>query len=131
MAARRPCERSTAGWWRRPVYRTYLARESTCVAVAIYALLFLAGLVQLSRGPAAFAAWVAVLRSPLSLGLHAVLLVAFAYHSVSWFAIMPKTLPPLAIGGHEVTASAITAGGIAAALACSIALVAGVAWLAC
>jgi len=131
MAARRPFERSNAGWWRKnPVFRTYLAREATCLAVALYALILLTGLVELARGPAAFEEWLEVLRSPPSLLVHAVLLVAFAYHTYSWFAIMPKTLPPIAIGGHKVAPWAITAGGIAASLAASIALIAGFAWLA-
>jgi fumarate reductase subunit C len=131
VAARRPYERSNAGWWRKnPVFKRYLAREATCLAVALYALILLAGLVQLARGAAPFEAWLAALRSPLSLLLHAVLLAAFAYHTYSWFEIMPKTLPPIAVGGRTVPAWAITAGGIAAALACSIALIAGIAWLA-
>jgi fumarate reductase subunit C len=131
MAARRPFERSNAGWWRKnPVFRRYLAREATCLAVALYALVLLAGLVQLARGPAAFEQFLAALRSPFSLVVHAVLFVGFAYHTYSWFEIMPKTLPPIAIGGRTVPGWAITAGGIAAALACSIVLVVGIAWLA-
>lgn len=131
MAARRPYERSNAGWWRKnPVFRPYLAREATCVAVALYALILLFGLVQLARGASAFDAWLAMLRSPLSLLLHGVLLLAFAYHTYTWFAIMPKTLPPITIAGHRLTAQAITTGGIVAAIACSIAFIGGIAWLA-
>jgi fumarate reductase subunit C len=112
-----------AGWWRRdPFFLRYMAREATAVFVVIYALLLLAGLVQLARGEAAFAHWVAFLRSPASIALHAVLLAAFAYHTVTWFAIMPKTMPPIVVAGHRLAPAAITGLGLAASVILSAAL---------
>ena len=70
--ARRPYVRAMDGWWKRdPYFMRYMAREATAVFVVIYALVLLAGLLQLSRGEAHYAGWVAVLRSPASIGLHA------------------------------------------------------------
>jgi fumarate reductase subunit C len=44
-----------------------------------------------------------------------VLLAAFAYHTWTWFAIMPKTMPPVVVGGRRLTAGAITGAGLVAA----------------
>lgn len=115
--------RPMAGWWRRdPFFMRYMAREATALFVVAYALILLATLANLARGPVAFLAWMQFLRSPLSLVIHAVLLAAFSWHTVTWFLIMPKTMPPVAIAGKKVAASAITAAGLAAAAAASLLL---------
>ena len=51
--------------------------------------------------------------------LHALVLTAFLYHTWTWFHIMPRTLPPVVIGGSRVSGSTITRAGLAAALAAS------------
>jgi fumarate reductase subunit C len=108
-------------WWRRdPFFARYMAREATAVFVAAYAAILLVGVLRLAQGRVAFEAWVGALASPLSLALHAVLLAAFAYHTFSWFAIMPKTMPPLVVSGRRVPAAAITGIGVAAAAALSL-----------
>ena len=125
MAARRPYVRDMDGWWTRvPFFKRYMAREVTAFFVAVYGLLLLAGLVRLSQGPAAFAQWLDQLRSGWSIALHVVLLLVFAYHTYSWFEIMPKTMPILFIGGKRVAASTITRLGFTAAVVCTIALLA-------
>lgn len=117
---RRPYVRPMGQWWLRdPFLVRYMLRELTAAFVALYALVLLAGLVQLARGPDAWGRWLAALRSPLSVALHAVLLAAFLYHSWSWFRIMPKTMPPLRIGTNAVSANTLTAAGVAAAVAAS------------
>ena len=68
------------------------------------------------------------LRSPLSIVLHLVLLAAMVYHAVSWFEIMPKTMPMLFVGGKRVEASTITRAGFVAAVLAAAALFA-VAWM--
>jgi fumarate reductase subunit C len=122
---RRPFIRPMGRWWMRdPFLMRYMLRELTAIFVALYALVLLAGLVLLARGPDAYGQWLAVLRSPLSIGLHVLLLVALVYHTWSWFQIMPKTMPPVRIGAKVVNANAITAAGVlAAALACTVVLV--------
>jgi fumarate reductase subunit C len=123
MAARRPYVRPLPKWWRRRASLPYMAREATAVFVAIYALVLLVGLVRLAQGEAAFEAWRRALRSPESLALHAALLVGMAWHAVTWFMIMPKTMAPVAIGARKLPAWLITTAGIVAASACSIGLV--------
>ena len=131
MSARRPYVRSMAGWWRRnPWFGEYMLHEATALAVAAYALILLAGLFQLGRGEAAWVQWLAFLASPLSLALHGVLLLAFAYHAWTWFRIMPRTLPPMRWRGARVAADTITRIGLAAALVASALLYVVVARLA-
>lgn len=126
MAIRRTYVRPMAGWWRRnPVFLIYMAREVTAVFVAAYALVLLAGLLRLAQGPAAFEQWLEGLRSPGSIAFHVLLFAVFAYHTWSWFTIMPKTMPPVVVGGRKLAPAAITALGLAASAIASIALYAG------
>ena len=48
-------------------------------------------------------------------------------HAQSWFAIMPKTMPMIFIGGRRLAAATITRAGWAATVIASIALFA-LAW---
>ena len=129
--ARRGYVRPMDGWWRRnPRFLRYMAREATALFVVAYAVVLLAGVIGLSQGRAAFDQWLEGLRSPWSIAFHALLLVVFAYHTWSWFRIMPKTLPPVVVGGRRLTPAAITVLGIAASVAASAGLLAAWSWLA-
>ena len=126
-AYRRPMQ----GWWRRdPFFMRYMAREATAIGVAVYALVLAAGVVCLALGEANWNAWLAALRSPLSLVLHAVLLVAMVVHAQSWFEIMPKTMPMLFVRGKRVAAGTITRAGWAATVVVSLVVLAclGAVW---
>ena len=123
MAARRPYMRTMDGWWRRNAYfKKYMLREVTAFFVAGYALVLLAGLIRLSQGPAAFGEWLEGLRSGWSIALHAVLLAVFLYHTYSFFEIMPKTMPPVVVGGKRLSRAAVTNLGLLASAAASIAV---------
>ena len=92
--------RPMQGWWRRdPFFVRYMIREVTAIAVLVYAIILMFGVLRLSQGEAAFNGWLAALRSPGSILLHLVLLVSFAVHAKSWFDIMPKTMPMMFVGG--------------------------------
>ncbi len=119
--APRPYVRPMRGWWRRdPFFMRYMVRETTAFAVAVYAIILCVGVVRLAEGEAAWNGWLAALRTPWSLLLHGVLLVAMVVHAKSWFEIMPKTMPILFIGGRRVAASTITrAGWVATIIACA------------
>ena len=120
---RRPYVRTMDGWWKRDAFfMRYMAREATAVFVVIYALVLLVGVVRLTQGEAAFAGWVAALQSEASVALHVILLAAFVYHTYTWFEIMPKTMPPIAIAGRKLGAGTITGLGLAAAAILSGAL---------
>jgi len=124
-STRRPYVRPMNGWWKRdPFFVSYMVRETTAIAVFVYAVVLAVGLVRLAQGEAAWNGWLAAMRSPLSLLLHAVLLVAMVVHTKSWFEIMPKTMPMMIVGGRRVAASTITRAGFAAAVVASVVLLA-------
>jgi len=77
--------------------------------------------VRLAQGQATFEAWRAALDTPLSILWHLLALAMVAYHSLTWFQVMPKTLPRL-----PVQAAWITASGIALAVVLSALLLAGI-----
>jgi fumarate reductase subunit C len=118
------------GWWRRdPFFVRYMAREVTAVAVLAYAIVLAVGVVRLAQGEAAWNGWLQALRSPWSLLLHAVLLVAMFVHAKSWFEIMPKTMPMMVVGGRRVSAATITRSGWAATIVASLVLLMIAWWL--
>lgn len=122
---RKPYRRSMAGWWRKnPYFVEYMIHEATALFVALYALILLAGVVCLANGRHAWGDWVAWMSSPLSIGLHSVILIAFAYHAWTWFHIMPRTLPPIHAGGRRLSGVTITRIGLLAALVSSAILLA-------
>ena len=124
----RPYIRPMRGWWLRdPFFIRYMARELTALAVGAYAIVLTVGALRLAQGEAAWAGWLAALRSPWSIGLHLVLLVAMVVHAKSWFEIMPKTMPAIFIGGQRLAARTITLVGWAATVVASLALLA-LAW---
>jgi fumarate reductase subunit C len=126
---RRPYVRPMQGWWKRdPFFVRYMVREVTAVAVAVYALVLLAGVVCLSRGEAAWNGWLAAMRTPWSLLLHAVLLYAMVVHAKSWFEIMPKTMPMMFAGGKRVEAATITRTGFVATAVATVIVLALAFW---
>ena len=129
MNAPRTYVRPIHGWWRRnPFYRAYIVREMTCIAVLAYALELMVGLVRLLQGREAFDAWRATLAQPWAIFLNVVVFAFIAYHAWTWFAVMPKTMPFVRIGGRRVPDRAIVAGGACAAVIASLAILAIVAW---
>jgi fumarate reductase subunit C len=103
------------GWWtRNPFYRWYMVRELSSVFITLYALVLLWGLAAAARGPVAYDAWLARLAGPAALGFHGLTLALVTYHAWTWFKVMPKTLPRLALADRF-----IVAGGVSAALTVS------------
>ena len=126
MSERRPFHRPRPSrWWARKPYRAYTIRELCGVAVALYGAILLAGLMCLWRGPEAYAAYRRALASPWSLLIHLLLLAAVTWHVVTWFQILPKTMPKLVLQGRLVSQRLLTNATLAFAGACSAALVAG------
>ena len=127
MAIRRPYVRPMDGWWRRdPFFIRYMAREATAVFVVAYAAILLASIAALSQGEGLYDAWMARLGSGAMIAVSAILVAAFAYHTFTWFAIMPKTMPPIVIAGKRLAPGVITASGILVSVLASLALFAAV-----
>lgn len=96
-------------WWlRHPAYRRYMLRELTSVALGAYVALLIVGLHRLGQGPQAWDGFRAALASPPGLVFQLVALALAVYHSVTWFALAPRTMP-LQIGARHVPAAWIAA----------------------
>jgi succinate dehydrogenase subunit C len=116
-------------WWARRPYLAYTLREATGIAVAGYALVLLAGLISLANGEGAYDVWLNYLKSPWSLALHLLFLIAMIAHVCTWFQIMPKTMPRLVIGGRIVPQNRITTAGLAVAVAAFIVILLVAEWM--
>ena len=87
-------EVSKTGWYfKHPRYLRYMSREVTCIFIGAFALLLLCAVERLSKGQAAYEAFLAALAGPWSaLGLLIVLVFA-VHNATSWFNVTPKALP--------------------------------------
>jgi len=81
-------------------------------------------LFRLSQGEAAWNSWLAALQNPWYIAFHLAALLALSYHTYTWFKIMPRTMPPLVVGGERLPGWVITAGGLGAAAAACLGLLA-------
>ncbi len=93
--SRRPYVREETWRWvlRHPRYLRYMAREFSCLFIGAWTFLLIVGLKRLAEGPQAWEAFLAALRSPLSIAFHVVALAFAIYHSITWFNLTPKALP--------------------------------------
>ncbi|MBL8337268.1 MAG: fumarate reductase subunit C [Rhodoferax sp.] len=112
MTPRRPPApqyvRPMRGWWlRHSRARRYMLREGSALFLVVYALVLLVGLLRLVQGEAAFAAWRAALGHPLAVAWHGLTLLLVLYHSITWFQVMPKTMPTLPLRPGWITAASI------------------------
>ncbi len=102
--SRRPYirEPSKTGWWlARPRYIRYMMREISAVFIGIYVVVLIVGLLQLSKGEAAYDEFLATAEGPAGL-IFAVFAILFAiYHTYTWFQVTPKAMP-LTLGGKRV-----------------------------
>ncbi|PIQ36823.1 MAG: fumarate reductase subunit C [Lysobacterales bacterium CG17_big_fil_post_rev_8_21_14_2_50_64_11] len=91
-------------WWlKRPSYLRYMLRELTCIAIGAFAILLVFALLRLGQGAEAWQAFRAALATPLAIAWQLVALVFALYHSVTWFALAPRTML-LQIGTRRVPA---------------------------
>lgn len=93
--SRKPYTRPiSAGWWlKKPFFIRYMAREVSSFFLGIYSALAIVGLARLVGGPEAWAGYLALLSHPLFLVFHGVALIFALYHTITWFAVTPRTTP--------------------------------------
>lgn len=93
--SRNPYVRAITSEWifRHPRYMRYMLREFSCLFIGGWTLLMVWGLKQLAAGPAAWAGFLELLKSPASIVFHVATLAFAVYHSVTWFNLTPKALP--------------------------------------
>ncbi len=89
-------------WWlRQPAYFRFMMRELSSVFIAIFLVVFLVQVYQLSRGPEPYAAFLERLRSPGWIIFHVVALAFALYHSVTWFNLT-AVVQVVRLGEHQV-----------------------------
>lgn len=110
-------------WWlTRPSYLQFMIRELTAAFLGGYAI-FLLVLISKARDPIAFGALLGLLKSPISIALHLIVLAFALFHSITFFNLTPKVLV-LHRGEEKVPAAAISGAHYAAWLVVSLILIA-------
>lgn len=108
-------------WWQKPTYFAYIMRELTAVFVAAYAVILLLTLRALGAGGEVWDAWLTSLQSPLSIGLHAVILLFAVYHSITWFLAAPTAIV-VNIKGKPLPAKVLVIAHVVIWIGCSAAI---------
>ncbi|MFQ5923680.1 MAG: fumarate reductase subunit C [Anaerolineales bacterium] len=90
----RPFERPvpTTWWLKRRAYFLFILRELTSVFIAVYLILFLILIYQLSLGRQAYETYLGFLATPGMIVFHVAALVAALYHTVTWFGLLPNII---------------------------------------
>jgi len=104
---------SSTWWLRHPSYFRFMMRELSSVFIAIFLVVFLVELHQLSRGPQAYAAFLETLRSPGWIVFHVVALAFALYHSVTWFNLT-GVVQVVRVGERQVPPRLVAAGAFGA-----------------
>ena len=106
---------------RNPRYMRYMAREVTCVFIALHALVLLVALKRLSEGREAWETFLDNLTAPVGVQMQLLILAFAVYHSTSWFNVTPKAMP-VQIGEKFLPGSVIIGAHYAGWLVASIAV---------
>ncbi|HVT58114.1 MAG TPA: fumarate reductase subunit C [Thermoanaerobaculia bacterium] len=116
-------ERMPIFWWLgQPAYVKFITRELTSLAVGYGALLLLAEVYTLERGPAAHDRFLHFLAAPPVLVFHLLVCAALLFHTVTWLNLAPKALV-VRLGGRRLPDWAVVAGHYLLWLAASGAVV--------
>lgn len=97
-----------ATWWlTKRAYFLFMLRELSSVFIAIFLVVWLIQIYQLSNGPAAYAAFVQRLASPGWISFHVIALLFALYHSCTWFSLTSK-VQVVRMGGRQLPPSFVT-----------------------
>ena len=106
-------------WWlERRAYFKIVVREMTCLFVGAFAVLTLLQVRAVGDGPEAYAAFAAMLGSPVFIAFSVVAFLAVLFHSLTWFPLVPTTIV-LRVGERHVPGSVIAGAHFAGWLAVS------------
>jgi fumarate reductase subunit C len=92
-------------WWLHHAgYRRYMVRELSCIPIGVFAVMLIVGGWRLGQGAESWQAFRAALATPLAVAWQLIALAFAVYHSITWFALAPRTMP-LRIGARRLPAS--------------------------
>jgi fumarate reductase subunit C len=98
-----------ATWWlTNRSYFLFMLRELSSVFIALFLVIYLCQISQLSQGPDAYRAFAQKLSSPGWILFHVVALLFALYHSITWFQSSAVVLP-LRIGERAVSRQVVLA----------------------
>jgi succinate dehydrogenase subunit C len=98
-----------ATWWlTKRSYFLFMLRELSSVFIAVFLVVYLCQIYQLSHGPDAYRSFAQKLASPGWILFHLVALLFALYHSVTWFQSSAVVLP-LRIGERLISRPVVTA----------------------
>jgi succinate dehydrogenase subunit C len=98
----------SATWWlTNRSYFLFMLRELSSVFIAVFLVVYLCQIYQLSKGPDAYVAFTQKLSSPGWLLFHLVALLFALYHSFTWFQSSAVVLP-LRIGERLISRPIVT-----------------------
>ncbi|MGH7827857.1 MAG: fumarate reductase subunit C [Candidatus Binatia bacterium] len=98
-----------ATWWlKQQSYFLFMLRELSSLFIALFLMVYLAQIYQLTKGPEAYVAFAQRLSSPGWLVFHFVALLFALYHSFTWFQSTSVVLP-VRIGERLVPRRVVTA----------------------
>jgi fumarate reductase subunit C len=103
-----------ATWWlQKRSYFLFMLRELSSVFIALFLIVYLVQIYQLSKGTEAYTAFTQRLSSPGWIVFHLVALLFAIYHSYTWFQSTAVVLP-LRFGERVVPRQVVTALHVAA-----------------
>lgn len=109
-----------ATWWlKKPSYLLFMLRELSSVFIAIFLVVYLVQVYQLSQGPEAYMAFAQKLSAPGWVIFHILALLFSLFHSITWFQSTAVVMP-LRIGAWEMPRQLMTGLNVAALIAVSI-----------
>jgi len=98
-----------ATWWlTNQSYFLFMLRELSSVFIAVFLVVYLCQIYQVSQGPDAYSAFAQKLSSPGWIFFHLVALLFALYHSITWFQSSAVVLS-LRIGERVVPRSTVIA----------------------
>jgi fumarate reductase subunit C len=109
-----------ATWWlTNQSYFLFMLRELSSVFIAVFLVVYLCQIYQVSQGPDAYRAFAQKLSSPGWILFHVVALLFALYHSFTWFQSSAVVLP-LRIGERSVSRPMVLALHVGAWLVVSV-----------
>lgn len=109
-----------ATWWlKKKSYFLFMLRELSSVFIALFLLVYLYQIYQLTQGPEAYVAFSRRLSSPGWIFFNLIALLFALYHSITWFQSSAIVLP-LRVGERELPRNLFVALNVVALVVISL-----------